>query len=62
MKLKLEINGMELLQLKVESNKLIKEHRASMNLETPNNRVDQGDLICVLSALCHLGFSVIRNT
>ena len=60
-KSKLEVNGMELLQLTVESNKLIKKHRASMNLETPNKRVDQGDLRCVLSALIHLGFLVIRN-
>jgi hypothetical protein len=58
---KLEVNGMELLQLKVESNKLIKQHRESMNLETPNNRVDQGDLRCVLSALNNLGFSITRK-
>ena len=58
---KLEVNGMELMQLKVQSNQLIKQHRKSIGLETPNNRVDQGDLRCVLSALNHLGFSVIRN-
>ena len=57
---KLEVNGMELLQLKLKSNELIKQHRKSMNLETPNNRIDQGDLRCVLSALNHLGFSITR--
>ena len=58
---KLEVNGMELIQLKLQSNRLIKQHRKSIGLETPNNRVDQGDLRCVLSALNHLGFSIIRN-
>ena len=57
---KLEVNGMELMQIKLKSNELIKQHRKSMNLETPNNRVDQGDLRCILSALNHLGFSITR--
>ena len=58
---KLEVNGIELMQLKLKSNQLIKQHRKSVGLETPNNRIDQGDLRCVLSALTHLGFSIIRN-
>ena len=58
---KLEINGMELMQLKLKSNQLIKQHRKTVGLETPNNRVDQGDLRCILSSLNHLGFSIIRN-
>jgi len=59
--IKLEVNGPELFLIKVEANKLIKQHRASMNLETPENRVNQGDIRCILSALNHLGFSIIRG-
>tara|TARA_R110000772_G_scaffold35637_9_gene85849 strand:+ start:2420 stop:2770 length:351 start_codon:yes stop_codon:yes gene_type:complete len=59
---KLEVNGMELIQLKLQSNQLIKQHRKSIGLETPNNRIDQGDLRCVLSALTHLGFSITGVT
>lgn len=59
--MKLEINAGELMQLKVVSNNLIKKHRKSLGLETPTNRIDQGDLRCIFSALNHLGFSIIRE-
>ena len=57
---KLEVNGMELMQLKLKSNELIKKYRKTLSLETPKNRVDQGDLKCILSALNHLVFSITR--
>lgn len=60
--LKLEVNGPELLVIKVEANKLIKAHRATVNLLTPQNRVDQGDIRCILSAMHNLGFEITRKT
>lgn len=58
---KLEVNDFELLNLKLESNQCIKSYRKSLGLETPNNRIDTGDLRCVLSALNKLGFSITRG-
>lgn len=56
-----EMNVGELMILKVNSNNLIKKYRATLNLETPSNRVDQGDLKCIFAALDGLGFSVVKQ-
>ncbi|WP_142783379.1 hypothetical protein [Changchengzhania lutea] len=58
---KLEVKEFELLKLKLQSNNYIKSYRKSIGLETPNNRIDTGDLRCVLSALNKLGFSITRG-
>jgi len=59
--IKLEVNDWDVIKIKLESNKIIKDYRKSLNLETPNNRVDQGDLKCIFTALNNLGFSITRN-
>jgi len=58
---KLEVNGPELLLIKIEANKLIKQHRASINLLTPEHRVDQGDIRCIVLAMNNLGFEITRG-
>lgn len=59
----LGLNHHELTQLKIQSNALIKYYRKNFHgLETPVNRMDAGDLKCILSTLGHLGFSIVRDS
>jgi len=56
-----EFNSIDLLKLDIEANKPIKQYRKKLNLETPQNRIDTGDLRMIMLALDNLGFSVISR-
>ena len=56
------ITDWDLIALDIESNQMIKEHRASLGLETPENRVDVADIKIVLNALSKLGFIVLKQS
>jgi len=55
-----KINVMDLFMLDVKSNRMIKVYRKSLGLETPNNRIDTGDLKMIIMALSEMGFSVVK--
>jgi len=57
-----EFNSTDLLKLDIEANKLIKQYRKKLNLETPQNRIDTGDLRMIIVALDNLGFSIISRS
>ena len=54
-----KINVIDLFMLDVKSNQMIKKYREGLGLETPNNRVDTGDLKMIIFALYELGFDVV---
>lgn len=56
-----KINPMDLFMLDVKSNEFIKKHRSTLGLETPNNRVDTGDLKMIIIALHDMGFDVVER-
>ncbi len=56
-----KINPMDLFMLDVKSNEFIKEYRSNLGLETPNNRVDTGDLKMIILALHDMGFDVVER-
>ena len=58
---KFEINYFDVIQIDVKANKLIKDYRKSLGLETPQNRIDNGDIKCILSVMNGMGFSIIRK-
>ena len=56
-----KINPMDLFMLDVKSNEFIKKYRSNLGLETPNNRVDTGDLKMIILALHDMGFDVVER-
>ena len=58
---RLEINPFEIMQIEIAANDRIKDYRKSLGLETPRNRIDVGDIKCLLSVLAENGFSIIRE-
>lgn len=57
----LDTTSRELFQLDQLANQLIKEYRSSLGLETPTNRIDQGDLKKIIEALTKMGFLIIHR-
>lgn len=55
-----EFNPLEIFRLDVDSNSIIKRYREKLGLETPNNRIDTGDLKCIFLALNNMGYSVSK--
>lgn len=55
-----KISVFDLFMLDVESNNMIKEYRQQLGLETPNNRIDTGDLKMIIMALTKMGFEVVK--
>lgn len=56
-----KISTLDLFMLDVKSNQFIKKYRDSLGLETPNNRVDTGDLKMIVLALYEMGFDVVER-
>lgn len=56
-----KINPMDLFMLDVKSNEFIKKYRSNLGLQTPNNRVDTGDLKMIILALHDMGFDVVER-
>jgi len=56
-----ELKEHELFELDVKSNELIKQYRAKLGLETPNNRIDTGDLKMIVLALYGMGFEIVKK-
>lgn len=56
-----KINVFDLLMLDVKSNEYIKKYRSNIGLETPNNRIDTGDLKMIILALHEMGFDVVER-
>jgi hypothetical protein len=56
-----KINPMDLFMLDVKSNEMIKKYRTNLGLETPNNRIDTGDLKMIILALYDMGFDVVER-
>lgn len=51
----------DLFELDVKSNELIKQYRAKIGLETPNNRIDTGDLKMIVLSLYNMGFEIVKK-
>jgi len=56
-----ELKEHDLFELDVKSNELIKQYRAKLGLETPNNRIDTGDLKMIVLALYGMGFEIVKK-
>lgn len=56
-----KIKVVDLFMLDVKSNQMIKKYRDELGLETPNNRVDTGDLKMIILALYDMGFDVVKR-
>lgn len=51
----------EVFTLDVKANDMIKKHRASLNLVTASNRIDTGDLRCIILALDEMGYCIVKK-
>lgn len=58
---KSDLKEHDLFELDVKSNELIKQYRAKLGLETPNNRIDTGDLKMIVLALYNMGFDIVKK-
>jgi hypothetical protein len=56
-----ELKEHDLFELDVKSNELIKKYRSKLGLETPNNRIDTGDLKMIVLALYNMGFEIVKK-
>lgn len=56
-----KINEFDLFDLDIRSNANIKKYRESLGLLTPNNRIDTGDLKCIILSLHEMGFDVVKR-
>lgn len=56
-----ELKEHDLFELDVKSNELIKQYRAKLGLETPNNRIDTSDLKMIVLALYNMGFEIVKK-
>ena len=56
-----KINPLDLFLLDVKSNQFIKKYRDDLGLETPNNRIDTGDLKMIIIALHEMGFDCVER-
>ena len=61
MKSAIEINPIEIMQLKVAVNTKMEKLRKELGLEAHGKRIDQGDLKVILIELANMGFSVVRT-